>query len=163
MALEELNPTSSPVETDALDGLWTLVYSSARLFETSPLLLAAATPLLELTQIRQRIALDDGRLITEADVVAFPVTSGTVRTTCRVTPVGGERLELTVETTTVIGGKIADRVDLGGISFDVPIERILSRIKNVTPDTYLDTYYVDEKLRISRSKKGNLYIYTRLD
>lgn len=163
MALEELNPTPNPVETDIIDGVWTLVYSSVRLFETNPLLMAAATPLLELGQIRQRISMDDAKLVTEADVVAFPVTSGTVKTTCRVTPVGGERLELTVETTTVVGGKIANRLDLGGISFDVPMERILNRIKNVTPETYFDTYYLDEKLRISRSKKGTLYIYTRLD
>lgn len=163
MSLEELNPTPQPVETDLLDGMWTLVYSSAKLFDGNPLLMVATKPLLQLGQIRQRIAVDDGRLVTEGDLLLFPATSATVKTTSRVTPVGGERLEITVETTTVTGGKLADRFDLGGISFDVPVEQILSRLRNVSPETYLDTYYLDDKLRISRSKKGKLYIYTRLD
>lgn len=163
MSLEEINPNPQPVETDLIDGTWTLVYSSAKLFQSNPFLMAAVTPLLQLGQVRQKIAVDDGKLITEADVVAFPVTSGTLKTTARVTPVGAERLELTIETTTITGGKIADRFDLGGISFDVPIEQIFSRLRNTTPATYLDTYYLDDQLRISRSKEGKLYIYTRLD
>lgn len=163
MALEELNPNPQPVETDLLDGMWTLVYSSAKLFQSNPLLMAAATPLLQLGQIRQKVAVDDGKLVNEVEVVAFPATSGTIKTTARITPVGGERLELTVETTNITGGKIFDRLDLGGISFDVPVEQIFSRIKNASPETYIDTYYLDDKLRISRSKQGKLYIYTRLD
>lgn len=163
MALEELNPNPQPVETDLIDGTWTLVYSSAKLFQSNPFLMAAVTPLLQLGQIRQKIAVDDGKLVNEAEVVAFPATSGTVKTTARITPVGGERLELTVETTNVTGGKILNRLDLGGISFDVPVEQILSRIKNMSPETYIDTYYLDDRLRISRSKQGKLYIYTRLD
>lgn len=163
MSLEELNPYPSPVETDLIDGTWALVFSSAKLFKSNPFLLPGATPLLQVGQIRQRIAVDDGKLETEVDVVAFPVTTGTLKTTARLTPVGSERLEFTVETTTVTGGKIADRLDLGGVSFDIPVEQILTRLRNTTPEAYIDTYYLDEKLRISRSKRGTLYIYTRLD
>lgn len=163
MQLEEINPNPQPVETDLLDGTWTLVYTSSKLFKSNPFLLPAATPLLKVGQVRQTIRIDDGSLATEVDVVAFPITSGTVKTTARITPVGGERLELTVEKTTIIGGKIANRLDLGGINFDIPIEQIYTRIKNASPDTYVDTYYLDEKLRISRSKQGKLYIYSRLE
>lgn len=163
MSLEEVNPNPQPVETDLIDGTWTLVYSSTKLFQSNPFLMAAITPLLQLGQVRQKIAVDDGKLVTEADIIAFPVTSGTVKTTARLTPVGAERLELTVETTTITGGKIADRFDLGGISFDVPVEQIFSRLKNTMPSSYLDTYYLDDQLRISRSKQGKLFIYTRLD
>ena len=163
MQLEEINPNPQPVETDLLDGTWTLVYTSSQLFKSNPFLLPAATPLLQVGQVRQTIRIDDGSLATEVDVVAFPVISGTVKTTARITPVGGERLELTVEKTTLTGGKIANRLDLGGINFDVPIEQIYTRIKNTSPDSYVDTYYLDEKLRISRSKQGKLYIYSRLE
>jgi len=163
MALEELNPNPQPVETDLIDGLWSLVYSPAKLYTSNPFLFPGATPLLEVGQIRQRVAVDDGLLETEVDVLAFPVTSGTLKTSARLTPVGAERLEFTVEKTTITGGKIADRFDLGGISFDVPVEQILSRVKNASPETYVDTYYLDETLRISRSKRGTLYIYTRLE
>ncbi|PXF46052.1 Chromoplast-specific carotenoid-associated protein C1, chromoplastic [Gracilariopsis chorda] len=163
MSLEEVNPNPQPVEIDLIDGEWNLVYTAAKLFQTNPFLMAAATPLLQVGQVRQRISVDEGKLSTEVEVIAFPVTSWTVKTTGRITPVGAERLEVTVETTNITGGKIADRIDLGGISFDVPVEQIYSRIRNASPETYVDTYYLDETLRISRSKEGKLYIYTRLD
>lgn len=163
MSLEELNPNPQPVETDLIDGLWTLVYSSARLFQSSKLLMLAAKPLIELGQVRQRIAVNDGTLMTEVDLVAFPATSGTLKTTGRVTPVGAERLEVTVEKTTVTGGKLVNTLDLGGLSFDIPVEQILTRVRSMSPETYIDTYYLDDNLRISRSKEGKLYIYTRLE
>ncbi|KAI0564201.1 Plastid-lipid-associated protein [Gracilaria domingensis] len=163
MTLEELNPNPQPVETDLIDGEWNLVYTTAKLFQSNPFLMAAVTPLLQVGQIRQKITVDDGKLSTEAEVTAFPVTSWTVKTSSRITPVGAERLEITVESTDVTGGKIADRIDLGGISFNVPVEQIFSRIRNAAPESYIDTYYLDENLRISRSKQGKLFIYTRLD
>lgn len=163
MALEEVNPTADPVNTDLIDGYWTLVYTNTRMFQGSPLLSLALKPVLQLGQVRQRIAVADGTLVTEADITAFPATSGTLKTSARITPVGGDRLELTVEKTTVTGGKLVDAIDLGGLSFDVPVERILNKIRNVSPETYFDTYYLDDKLRISRSKDGKLFIYTRLD
>lgn len=163
MQLEEVNPTGEPVNTDLIDGYWTLVYSNARLFQGSPLVALALKPLLQLGQVRQRISVTDGTLVTEGDLTAFPATSGTVKTAARITPVGGDRLEVTVEKTTVTGGKLADAIDLGGLSFDLPVERILSKMRNVSPETYFDTYYLDDKIRVSRSKDGKLYVYTRLD
>lgn len=163
MQLEELNPTPNPVDTDLMDGLWTLVYSTAKLFDGNKVLMAAASPVLQLGQVRQKISITDGTLTTEGDLVLFPLTSASVVTKSSLTPVGGERLELVVEDAKVTGGKLAGRLDLGGISFDVPVKRILSRVRNISPETYLDTFYLDDTLRISRSKKGKLYIYTRLD
>lgn len=159
--LEEISPNPFPVETNLMDGVWSLVYSSAKLFRSNPFLVAAGTPLLEIGQVQQTIQIDAGTLTTEVDVVAFPAISGTVKTAARITPVGAERLELTVEKTTLTGGSIADRLDLGGISFDVPVEQIYNRVRNASPETFIDTYYLDDKLRISRSKNGKLYIYTR--
>lgn len=163
MSLEELNPNPQPVETDLIDGLWTLVYTSARMFQSNPLLMAAAKPLLELGQVRQRIAINDGTVTTEADIVAFPAVSATLKTTARVTPVGAERLEITVEKTTVTGNKLINTIDLGGLSFDIPVEQIYSKLRNTSSESYIDTYYLDDNLRISRSKEGKLYIYTRLE
>lgn len=163
MALEEMNPTSMPVNSDKIDGLWFLAYSNAKLFQSGKFFTAAIKPVLQLSQVRQRINVNDGTLVTEGDILLFPATSATVTTTTRIIPIGGERLEVTVEKTTVTGGKLLSTLDLGGLSFDVPVEQILSRLRNMSPETYIDTYYLDDDIRISRSKEGKLYVYTRMD
>eukprot|EP00168_Porphyra_purpurea_P018996 TRINITY_DN734_c0_g1_i8.p1 TRINITY_DN734_c0_g1~~TRINITY_DN734_c0_g1_i8.p1 ORF type:complete len:318 (-),score=96.20 TRINITY_DN734_c0_g1_i8:11-964(-) len=92
--LEAANPTDSPVDTALIDGTWLLVYASKPLFKTTPLLLAAATPLLVVGQVKQMLRVDSGELINDVEVTAFPMITATVSTTARVTPVTGERLEL---------------------------------------------------------------------
>lgn len=159
--LEELSPSSEPVNSPGFDGVWVLLYTDARLFKTNPLLAAAVTPLLEVGQVRQTVDVGGGTLSTEVDVVAFPATSATLRTTARVTPVGAERVEFVVEKTSVTGGKIAGKLDLGGLAFDVPVESIYSRIRGAAPETYFDTYYLDGSVRVSRSKSGSVYIYAK--
>lgn len=159
--LEDLNPTEAPVETDDIDGQWVLLYSSNKIFSGNPLLSFAAKPVLEAGQIRQTIRVDEGKLISEVEVTAFPEVTGVVKTTARVTPVGGERLEVGIEKTTVSGGSVAGRFDLGGLSFDIPVEDIYQRLRGSTPDLYLDTTYLDEYIRISRSKNGKLFIFSR--
>lgn len=163
MALEEMNPTTMPVNSDKIDGVWFLAYSNAKLFQSNSFVNAAIKPVLQLSQVRQRINLNDGSLTTEGDITVFPGTSGTVTTKARVTPLGGERLEITVEKSTVTGGKLLSTLDLGGLSFNVPVEQILSRLRNMSPETYFDTYYLDDDIRISRSKEGKVYVYTRIE
>lgn len=160
-ALEVMSPEAEPVNAPSFDGSWTLVYASSPLFRSSPLLMAAATPLLTVGGVRQRVDIAAGRCDTEVDVIAFPATSAVVRTAARATPVGADRVELTVENSTVVGGKLAGRVDLGGLSVDVPVAAIYERVKRAVPETYFDTYYLDDNLRISRSKNGTLYIYAK--
>lgn len=175
MQLEEVNPTPQPVDTDLIDGYWTLVYinapSTSSSSSSSPLAnpnirnaaMILLNPVLQFGQIRQRLSVADGLLTSEVDVIAFPATSAVVKTSARCTPVGGERLEVVVEKTSVTGGKLADALDLGGLSFDLPIEQIATRLRNTAPESYFDTFYLDDKLRISRDKDGKLYIYTRLE
>lgn len=159
--LEEANPTEAPVETDEIDGEWVLVYASGMGESAGAKAVGiAARPVVRIGQVRQNLMLDEGRLVSEVDVVLFPEISGVVKTTARVTPVGGERLEVGVEKTTVVGGSVLDRFDLGGISFDVPVEQIYQRIKGTAPEMVLDTTYLDDSLRISRSK-NKLFVYTR--
>lgn len=160
--LESMNPTDNPVDTDVIDGDWVLAYASQKLFEGSPLLAVAARPVLQVGQVRQYISVDEGRIINEVDIIAFPELSAVVKTSARLTPVGGERLEVTAEKTTVTGGSFFDRVDLGGLSFDIPVEQIYSRIKGTAPDSYIDTVFLDKSLRISRSKNGKTFVFARV-
>lgn len=160
-ALEAMSVETEPVNAPAFDGTWSLVYASTPLFRSSPLLLAAATPLLQLGAVRQRIDLGAGLVDTEVDVVAFPATTAVVRTAARATPVGADRVELAVDKSTVVGGKVAGRIDLGGLKVDLPVAQIYERVKRAAPETYFDTYYLDDNLRISRSKNNTLYIYVK--
>lgn len=161
--LEAANPTDSPVDTAMIDGTWLLVYASKPLFKTTPLLLAAATPLLVVGQVKQTLRVDSGELVNDVDVTAFPLISATVSTTARVTPVTGERLELVVEKTGVKGKNIAGKLDLGGIGGSLPVEQLYSKLKNgAVPETFLDTFYLDEKMRISRGKGGAIYVYSKM-
>lgn len=164
--LEELNPTNQPVDTDLIDGYWNLLYSPAPLTRNKQVIKLLLQPVLQIGQVRQRLSVIDGILETEVDVVAFPASTGVIKSIGRITPVGGERLEVTIEKTNVTGGKLIGQFDLGGLTFDLPIESILKRFgsnTNITSESYFDTYYLDDKLRISRDKDGKLYIYTRLD
>jgi PAP_fibrillin len=161
--LESANPTEAPVETDGIDGEWVLVYASGMKGErgTGKRVLGLVTrPVVQVGQVRQTLSVDEGRLVSEVDVTLFPEVSGVVKTTARVTPVGGERLEVGVEKTTIIGGSLGGRFDLGGLSFDLPVEQIYSRIKGTSPETVIDTTYLDDKIRISRSKT-KLFVYAR--
>lgn len=161
--LEAANPTDSPVDTALIDGTWLLVYASKPLFKTTPLLLAAATPLLVVGQVKQTLRVDSGELVNDVDVTAFPLISATVSTTARVTPVTGERLELVVEKTGVKGKNIAGKLDLGGIGGSLPVEQLYGKLKNgAVPETFLDTFYLDEKMRISRGKGGAIYVYSKM-
>jgi hypothetical protein len=159
--LELENPNDAPVESDLIDGDWVLVYASAKLFEKSPLLALAVKPVITIGQIRQSIAVDEGRLVNEVDIITFPEVSSVYKTTARLTPVGGERLEVSVEKSTVTGGSFADRFDLGGISFDIPVEQILNRLRGSVPEIFIDTTYLDDTIRISRSKNSKLFVFAR--
>jgi hypothetical protein len=44
----------------------------------------------------------------------------------------------------------------------VPVERLYQRVKGTAPESFIETTYLDDNLRISRSKDRKLYVYTRL-
>jgi hypothetical protein len=159
--LEAENPNEAPVESDLIDGDWVLVYSSTKLLEKSPLLALFIKPVIAIGQIRQSIAVDEGRLVTEVDITSFPEISSVYKSTSRITPVGGERLEVTVEKSTVTGGSIANRFDLGGLSFDIPVEQIYQRLKGSVPELFIDTTYLDDTIRISRGKNSKMFVFAR--
>eukprot|EP00871_Galdieria_phlegrea_P005909 jgi/Galph1/805/GphlegSOOS_G5562.1 len=162
MALEALNPTPNPVEASNIDGLWFLNYLSEKFYTTNALLAAAAaTPLISVGQIKQEISIANGSLSNEIDLILFPNITCTLVTKGRITPLDGERLQVSAEKTTIKGGSIGEQFDLGSFQLNIPVEELVRRLRGATPETFLDTYYLDEDLRISRSKGGRLFIFSR--
>lgn len=162
-ALEAVSPEPEPVNSELFDGVWLLAYCSAPLYQTSPLLLGAGTPLAEVGAVKQKVDLASGRITTDVEVVAFPYTTLTLRTVCSAVPTGADRVELVVEKSTVVGGKLAGRFDMGGLSLDVPVAALYERLRRAVPETFFDTYFLSPSMRISRSKSGTLYVYVKID
>eukprot|EP00184_Porphyridium_aerugineum_P001299 CAMPEP_0184699164 /NCGR_PEP_ID=MMETSP0313-20130426/5531_1 /TAXON_ID=2792 /ORGANISM="Porphyridium aerugineum, Strain SAG 1380-2" /LENGTH=293 /DNA_ID=CAMNT_0027158209 /DNA_START=212 /DNA_END=1093 /DNA_ORIENTATION=+ len=155
------NPNPDPVETVYMDGDWELVYAGMPLFKTNPFLAAAATPLLDVGQIKQRIDLDIGKLITMVDVTLFPGITGVVETESTVVPAGSERLEIKIKSTKLKGGELVKQISLNALNIEVPIDRIYEQVRGAVPETYFDTVYLDEHVRVSRGKSGALFIYSK--
>ena len=160
--LESKSPTAAPLESPDFDGIWQLVYCSKPLYATNPFLLPAATPLSSIGRILQTINLDLGELVNEVEMAAFPAIRGAVVSTARIVPINANRLEVNVEKVTLRGKDIADRIDLGGIKFDVPVERIYARVqRGPSPETYLETYFLESDMRISRSRDGTIFVFIK--
>ncbi|KAJ8907234.1 hypothetical protein NDN08_003715 [Rhodosorus marinus] len=161
-SLEADNPNPAPVETDAIEGRWNLIYLSTPFYKANPLLASTASPFVEVGQVRQTISMETGELINEIDITAFPMLTGTVVTNGRLTPVGAERLEVALEKATIKGGSAFERFDLGALKLDIPVEEIYQRVRGTVPETFIDTYYLDDKIRISRGKGSNLFLFAKM-
>ncbi|GJQ09344.1 hypothetical protein GpartN1_g1135.t1 [Galdieria partita] len=161
-SLEALNPTPNPVEATLMDGWWYLSYVSEKFYATNALLAAAAiTPLVSVGQVRQQISIATGELCNEVDLILFPNITGTVVTKAKINPVDGERLQVSNESTIIRGKSIGEQFDLGSLKMDIPVDELIRRLKGTSPESFLDTYYLDEDLRISRTQGGRLFVFTR--
>ncbi|EME32170.1 uncharacterized protein Gasu_05840 [Galdieria sulphuraria] len=161
-SLETLNPTPNPVEATQMDGWWYLSYVSEKFYATNALLAAASiTPLVSVGQVRQQISIASGELTNEVDLILFPNITGTLVTKARINPLDGERLQVSNETTTIRGKSIGEQFDLGSLKLDIPVDELIRRLKGTSPESFLDTYYLDEDLRISRTQGGRLFVFTR--
>mmetsp|Transcript_9299 Transcript_9299/g.24593 ORF Transcript_9299/g.24593 Transcript_9299/m.24593 type:complete len:298 (-) Transcript_9299:826-1719(-) len=158
------SPTENPVDSAEIDGAWELVYSSAKLFMTNPLLAAAATPLLRVGQICQELNLAAGTLVTTVQVEGVPRVTATIETSARATPLSGERIEVAVSESKIQGGNVmGGLLDLNRLRITVPVEDIVRRTRGAVPEAYFDTIYLDKSFRIARSKAGNLYAFCKMD
>jgi len=163
LQLEAVNPNVHPMESEAINGVWKLVFfaktSSINKDILDPFL--KSQKLLEFGEITQTIDVDDGTLVQSADFIGFPGITGTVTTTARIIPVGPERMEVKVEESKIKGNELLDRIDVSKLEAVLPIDTIFQRVKGKSAETYIDTYYLDDMMRISRDKKGNLYVFVK--
>lgn len=163
MQLESMSPTLSPLESPDIDGVWQLVYCSKPLYKINPFYLPAATPLGDLGVITQTISMDLGELVNEAEVHSFPAVNGTIVSIARILPVNETRMELQLDRVTLRAKDIAGRFDLGGLKFDVPVERIYERLqRGQSGRAFLDISFLDEDMRICRGRERTIYVFTKM-
>uniref|UniRef100_A0A7S1TNQ2 Plastid lipid-associated protein/fibrillin conserved domain-containing protein n=1 Tax=Erythrolobus australicus TaxID=1077150 RepID=A0A7S1TNQ2_9RHOD len=162
LQLESVNPNTHPMETDTINGTWKLVYFMKPAGAGGPFeAFLKVQKLVEFGEITQMIDLDRSVLTQEAQLFSFPGVSSTVTTTARVTPVGPERMEVVLESTAVKGNALLEKLDLSAIDLSLPIGDLYERVRGAVPETYFDTYYLDDELRVSRDKRGNLYVFIK--
>lgn len=161
-ALESLSPSLSPVEDGQINGRWQLLYTSTDIYSLSPLLMPLKlTPLAQIEGIYQSVDLSAGEVVFEVTVNQFPGITGTLVSTSRAIVQGPERLSLSLTSSGVKGGSALGRLPLDMVQLDVPVEQALSALQQQIPETFLDTFYLDDNMRISRSDSGNFFIFKR--
>eukprot|EP00640_Fibrocapsa_japonica_P002423 CAMPEP_0113933674 /NCGR_PEP_ID=MMETSP1339-20121228/931_1 /TAXON_ID=94617 /ORGANISM="Fibrocapsa japonica" /LENGTH=283 /DNA_ID=CAMNT_0000935083 /DNA_START=61 /DNA_END=912 /DNA_ORIENTATION=- /assembly_acc=CAM_ASM_000762 len=179
--LEGLNPTSTTAGDD-IYGTWELVYSDVEPFRSSPFFMAvrevfgdddekasqafalhrAATSISEIGKVKQ--VLSPGQMSSEVDLkvglfasVPFSLTA-TVVSTASMTEKSAEAFEITMDKTKVINSNVFKFLD----SFDgVPVNSVFERLRGSVPPVTLNTYFLDDTMRISRTGDEHFFVYAR--
>jgi len=184
--LEALNPTANPA--DHCEGEWDLCYSSTQLFRSSPFFQAIrvavgddnkqmaengfelhdrATSGSRIGRVKQ--TLSSNQLVNELDLevgvlpgLPFKV-KGTVITTASMRIVSDKKMELTIEGTKVKGSNIPflNQIMEDEMQMEVPMGDVYKQIRGDVPVIAMQTFYVDESMRITRDVDENIFVYTR--
>jgi len=184
--LEALNPTADPA--DHCEGEWDLCYSSTQLFRSSPFFQAIrewlgddnkqiaengfelhdrATSGSRIGRVKQ--ILSPNQLVNELDLevgvlpgLPFKV-KGTVITTASMRIVSDKKMELTLEGTKVKGSNVPllNQILEDNMQMEVPMGDVYKQILGDVPIVAIQTFYVDESMRITRDVDENIFVYTR--
>mmetsp|Transcript_22332 Transcript_22332/g.36924 ORF Transcript_22332/g.36924 Transcript_22332/m.36924 type:complete len:295 (+) Transcript_22332:82-966(+) len=182
--LESMNP-SPKTNIAASYGTWELVYSDVELFRSSPFFMAVrdlfgdddekasqafslhrlATSTSEIGKVKQ--VLGPSTLVSEVDLkvgtipsLPFAIT-GTVVSDAEVTANGDQSLQVTVGKTKVSNSNILKFLNLEDMGAAVPVKDVFERLRGSVPTVPLNTYYLDDTMRISRTQDEHFFVYIR--
>jgi PAP_fibrillin len=158
---EATNPTLNPIECpELLNGDWRLIYTTS-----GSLLNLGRIPLAQLGNIYQCIRTDTSNVYNIAEINSLPYLSSLVSIVAKFTPINNQRVQ--VNFTRSIAGlqKMLDYqsptawIDKlnggqGLLAIDFPID-------NPNADSWLDTTYLDETMRISRGNQGSVFVLVK--
>jgi hypothetical protein len=158
---EAVNPTSNPVECpDLLNGDWRLIYTSS-----SSLLNLGRIPWAQLGNIYQSIRIDTSSIYNIAEINSWPYLSSLVSVVAKFSPVNAQRVQVNFERSIAGLQKMLnyqsptawiDRLNSGKNlpAIDFPIN-------STNSDSWLDTTYLDQTMRISRGNQGSVFVLVK--
>ncbi|PNW85676.1 hypothetical protein CHLRE_03g197650v5 [Chlamydomonas reinhardtii] len=176
---EAVQSSGAPVDMNAVQGKWELIYSSVEQFRSSPFFWAFQEGLVQSRDIAsqifkftdslpgatigaafQTISFDTGKLISEVDIEVFPAIRGTVVTTSEVEVDPPRNLNVTVQTTRVSNSNVLPFVD----NVSVPVQEIVEGIRGPgSTRVAVEITYVDSDMRIARTRPdGEVFVYRRV-
>jgi hypothetical protein len=166
---EAFNPTPNPVECpELLNGDWRLIYTTS-----SSLLNLGRIPLSQLGNIYQSIRTDTSSVYNIAEINSWPYLSSLVSVVAKFTPVNAQRVQVNFVRSIAGLQKMLDyrscNVSLGE-SPTTWIDRLNSGkslpaidfpINSTNTDSWLDTTYLDQTMRISRGNQGSVFVLVK--
>ena len=159
--LEDVNPTSSPVEaTHLLNGNWRLIYTTSK-----ALLNIDNLPLYKLGQIYQYIRVETNSIYNIAETYGLPFFEGIVSVAAKFEPVSNRRVNVKFERSVIglqrlIGytspESLVEQLEVGKklTAIDFPLNSDKQR-------GWLDITYIDNNLRIGRGNEGSVFVLTK--
>ncbi|MBW4591519.1 MAG: PAP/fibrillin family protein [Brasilonema angustatum HA4187-MV1] len=159
--LEDVNPTSSPVEaTHLLNGNWRLIYTTSK-----ALLNIDNLPLYKLGQIYQYIRVETNSIYNIAETYGLPFFEGIVSVAAKFEPVSYRRVNVKFERSVIglqrlIGytspESLVEQIELGK-----KLTAIDFSLNSDKQQGWLDITYIDDNLRIGRGNEGSVFVLTK--
>jgi PAP_fibrillin len=155
---EAFNPTPKPVECPALlNGDWRLIYTTS-----SSLLNLGRIPLSQLGNIYQSIRTDTSSVYNIAEVNSLSYLSSLVSVVAKFTPTNAQRVQVNFVRSIAGLQKMLDYRSpttwIDRLNSSQKLPAIDFPINSTNTDSWLDTTYLDETMRISRGNQGSVFV-----
>ncbi|MBW4626779.1 MAG: PAP/fibrillin family protein [Brasilonema octagenarum HA4186-MV1] len=159
--VEELNPTSSPVEaTHLLNGNWRLIYTTSK-----ALLNIDNFPLYKLGQIYQYIRVETNSIYNIAETYGLPFFEGIVSVAAKFEPVSNRRVNVKFERSVIGLQRLIGYTSPESLIEQIEVGKKLTAIdfplNSDKQQGWLDITYIDDNLRIGRGNEGSVFVLTK--
>jgi PAP_fibrillin len=158
---EAFNPTPKPIESPALlNGDWRLIYTTS-----SSLLNLGRIPLSQLGNIYQCIRTDTSSVYNIAEVNSLPYLSSLVSIVAKFSPLNAQRVQVNFIRSIAGLQKMLDYRSptawIDRLNSGQKLPAIDFPINNPNADSWLDTTYLDQTMRISRGNQGSVFVLVK--
>jgi hypothetical protein len=158
---EATNPTSQPCNSPTLlNGDWRLIYTTS-----GSLLNLGRIPLSQLGNIYQCIRTDTSSVYNIAEVNSLPYLSSLVSVVAKFAPLSDRRVQVNFVRSIAGLQKMLDYRSpatwIDRLNSGSKLPAIDFPINSPNTDSWLDTTYLDETMRISRGNQGSVFVLVK--